>query len=233
MKSKFHKLVSATLVTALSLSMVACEEDEIAAGVAGAVIGAAIVHGVNSGHHHRDCNYPTRNVCTSWYDNWGQYHRSCRTVRQSCYRNSPFGSDTGSEFSLMQNKIETTSNSGSFAQQLESNGLTDADFAKEYSMSFESAEEFIQAMDMSRAGNSDGLVQLGLNSKDVQEMAQYRLPTSEGVAALASNLNMKLESTTGMLNRIRAWALTEKVRICAKPEFKMNRDEKKLCNVSN
>jgi hypothetical protein len=225
------RFVSLGLCVSTALASTACDEDEIAAGVAGAVIGAAIVHGVNSGHGRNQCSRP-REVCSTWYDNWGQYHRDCRVVRSSCYRSSPLGEDAqGVENSNFVTLGEKSLLSSSFRSQLDAQGLTEEDFAKEYSMSFESAKTFIDAMDLSRSGNSDGLRQLGLADADLQEMTQYKLPSAQGIGSLASKLNMRADTTTGMLNRIRAWALTEKTKICSKPEFKMSGDEKKLCNV--
>jgi hypothetical protein len=227
----FGKAVSLGLCVSIALASTACDEDEIAAGVAGAVIGAAIVHGVNSGHGRNQCSRP-REVCSTWYDSWGQYHRECRVVRSSCYRTSPLSDPLqGVENSDSVTLGEKSLLSSSFRAQLDAQGLTEEDFAKEYSMSFESAKTFIDAMDLSRSGNSEGLRQLGLVEADLQEMAQYKLPSAQGISLLASKLNMRADTTTGMLNRIRAWALTEKTKICAKPEFKMNGDEKKLCNV--
>jgi hypothetical protein len=60
-----------------------------------------------------------------------------------------------------------------------------------------------------------------------------QLPTQAGIDALAKSLDQRADMTTAMINRVRAWSMSEKSRICSKPTFSMSGDEKKLCNVQN
>lgn len=213
------KVVPFCTVAALGLGTTACDDDEIAAGVAGAAIGAGAAILIDRANDNDNCRPGYRNVCTNTYDYYGRLYRDCRQVRYNCVNRFAFESAVRED-----GRIDVRTRAAAA-------GLTVEDFAKEYKLTFEGAERLWAALEASDQGDSAPLKALGLSSGDIQSLGQYKLPSDQGIDSLARNLNTRADLTTGMLNRIRAWAISERNRICSQPEWKMTKDDKDLCNV--
>ena len=231
MKTRLQSFIRSTLCFALmdsSVALTACNDDEIAVGVVGAVIGAGVATAIDraSDDDRRNCRQVTRTVCTNRYDYYGRNYRDCREVRDRCYRN-----DSGAFESSFLARGAQEAAVGARARA-EEQGLTTADFAKEYWLSFEAADAFFNALDRADVGDAAPLRELGLSSEDIQLLGQFKQPTDAGIDALAQRLDQRADMTAGMLNRIRGWAISERTKICQKPEFKKTDQEKKLCNES-
>jgi|GEM_PF-5959541 len=234
MKTRLQSLIGSTLCFALmgsSVVLTACDDDEIAAGVVGAVIGAGVATAIDHNYDddRRNCRPIVRTVCTNRYDYYGRNYRDCREVRDRCYRNDRNRSDVGAvEASFLARGAQEAAVSA--RARAEEQGLTTADFAKEYGLSFEAADAFFNALDRADRGDAAPLRELGLSDEDIQLLGQFKQPTEAGIDALAQRLDQRPDITNGMLNRIRGWAISERTRICQKPEFKKTDQEKKLCN---
>jgi len=214
----FAKAIPLCTAAAMSFALAACDDDEIAAGVAGAAIGAGAAIIIDRANDGDNCRPGYRTVCSNSYDYFGNQYRDCRQVRYRCINRNAI------ENSILENgRIDVRARAAAA-------GMTVEDFAQEYKLTFEGAERLWAALEASDQGNSAPLKGLGLSSGDIQLLGQYKQPSEAGIDALARNLNTRADLTAGMLNRIRAWALTEKTRICAQPDFKLNQDELRLCN---
>jgi hypothetical protein len=223
MKMTLSNIAISLLVAATGLGMTACDDDAVAAGVAGAVIGAGVAAVIIDRNDNDRCTPSYRTVCSSYYDYYGRLIRDCREVRDSCrYRYER--TESALEAFASGNRIQVR-------QHAESNGLTVEDFAKEYKLGFDNAEKFWAALDASDQGDAAPLNALGLSSEDIQLLGQYKLPTEQGIDNVARSLDQRADITKGMFNRVRAWALKERTRICSKPPANMSRDERKLCNA--
>ncbi|MCA2959156.1 MAG: hypothetical protein IOD12_02820 [Silvanigrellales bacterium] len=225
MKRIISTAVLAIFVAATGATMTACDDDDVAAGVVGAVVGAGIATVI---YDNNRCDSGYRTVCSNYYDYYGNLRRECRQVYHQCRYDRLNVPATESALALAagEERIQVR-------QHAAANGLTVEAFAKEYWMSFEKAELYWTALDAADQGNAAPLRALGLSSEDIQLIGHMQLPTQAGIDALAKSLDQRADMTTAMINRVRAWSMSEKNRICSKPTFSMSGDEKKLCNVQN
>ena len=227
MKNSTRSILTSVLclgVTTSGFALTACDDDEVASGVVGAVIGAGVATAVNNNN---SCSAGYRSVCSNYYDYYGRLYRDCRQVYDRCIRRGAFESA-----SFLTPTAATESGRIDVRTRAAEQGLTTEDFAKEYWMGFASADAFFTALDKADVGDAAPLRQLGLSSEDIQQIGNYGDPSAAGIDALAKNLNQRPDMTSRMITRITTWALNEKTRICAKSYDSMNDDEKKLCNTS-
>jgi hypothetical protein len=219
---KMKRIYSAFVVSILAASSLstlsACDDGVVAGGVAGAVIGAGIGAAVSNNNRYCYSGYDT--VCSNYYDYYGNSRRECRQVYNNCRRYSE-------SLSVSTLALAASGNPIHVREHAAQNGLTVEAFAAEYWLSFAKADQFWTALEAADQGDANGLYALGLSGQDIQ----LNLPTPQGTDALAKSLDQRVDLTTAMMNRIRAWSLGEKIRICAKPKNTMTESEKSLCNV--
>jgi hypothetical protein len=170
-----------------SLAQTSCTDREVAAGMAGAAVGAIIVGSAHSHHAPAPrCGTTRREICSSHRDYWGVYHRTCRwEVYDSCHG--------GYRRYLLSGVAK--------AADLNANEI-----ASRYSMSFESAELLVSALAKSESGDPAGLSALGLERNDVERLAKFELPESNGIDRMARALNQAPEATKAMLEQLVAIA---------------------------
>ncbi len=180
-------------VCSLSLGLLAtpmlqaCDETEFAIGAAVVAVGATIAAGSAYGN----CGYRER-VCRHHYNYWGERVNRCRYVvrRRFC----PLVADAAQQVNPYS--VESLSAWPSYEN------LDVADFASTHELSLESAERFIQALDVANEGELSGLRSLGLSDSALNELAALRVPSLEETDALSRNLDQQPELTQGMLAAI-------------------------------
>lgn len=185
--SKSLGQLALVLAAVASLAQTSCTDREIAAGMAGAAVGAIIVGSAHSQPAPAPrCGTTRREVCSSHRDYWGVYHRTCRwEVYDSCRG--------GYRRYLLSGVAK--------AADLNANEI-----ASKYSMSFESAELLVSALAKSEAGDPAGISTLGLERSDVERLAKFQLPESTGIDRMARVLNQAPEATKAMLEQLVAIA---------------------------
>lgn len=203
--------VAVTVALASVSLFTGCDDRDVAIGLGSAAIGAgaaAIIIGNNNNGGYNNGGY--RNVCSTYYDYYGRPYQDCRQVYGRYYRENANGREAG---------VIDSANAAA---------LTPEDFAAEFHLSFESSTRLVSAFKTARAGSNAELLGMGLKTEDLNQMAQFNLPQSSSIDALAKNLNVDVASTTGMLNRMRTWALTEQNKKCEEFRFSFDAKEKEF-----
>lgn len=197
--AKSQVLSSALLagVVVASPMLQSCSDEEIAVGAAVVAVGAAI----SAGSHHGHCSSRER-VC-SWHTNyWGERVESCRYVtrRYRCdHRRWDFSADASEDVTTSNAELVTFDD---LASQPVDQYLDVADLAKHYYLSLESAERFVLALEQARQGHLEAINELGLDGKDMEMLAQLRVPGDESVDRLARNLDQQPLFAKAMLSKI-------------------------------
>lgn len=182
-------LVAALLMGQASLSH-SCSDEEVAATAAVVAVGAAaaaISNNRRSGH----CE--ERRIEHCYFDYWG--HRQCEwRERRSCHRGHHY---------FLQTDNPSLSDAMNFFDSVPfDEAIEPSDLASEYTLSMEAANRFHQAMKSAKDGNLQAILDLGLNRKDMELLAQLRVPGDESIDRLAKSLNQRPILTKGMLSRI-------------------------------
>ncbi len=210
-QSKLRNLQRITVgIVAFSISafaLVGCDDRDVAIGLGGAAIGAgaAIIIGGGRGGSYDPDGY--RTVCSDYYDYYGRYYRDCRRV--------------GGGIRPYRNETE----SGIFDSE-NASAMTAENFASEFHFSFESSKVLVTSFELAKKGDNSGFIAMGFNTSDLREMAQFKLPSEQTIALVSKNLDVSPGTTTGMLNRMRAWATTEQSKKCDEVRYSDEADAK-------
>jgi hypothetical protein len=214
---------SACLLVAATLSLgglSGCDDRDVAIGVgavAGAAIGAAIGGSVggNSGHHHGGyCRGGYQTVCSQTVDRWGNPATYCQPVYRDClYR------DYGRSYFSAESSVFDYADASNFKAE---------DFSKEFKLNFEAGARILSALKSAKEGDQSDLNKLGLSASDLRELAQFRLPSEEGIQTFSVNLNVHRDILVGMFNRMRAWAMSNMTQACDEARFSQDADKQKF-----
>lgn len=207
-QQSLHRIAVGIVAFSISaFTLVGCDDRDVAIGLGGAAIGAgaAIIIGGGRGGSYDHDGY--RTVCSDYYDYYGRYYRDCRRVGGGI---RPYGNETESGIFDSEN----------------ASAMTVENFASEFHLSFESAKVLVNSFEMAKNGDNAGFIALGFNTADLREMAQFNLPSEETIALVSKNLNVSPGTTTGMLNRMRAWAMTEQTKKCDEVRYSDDADAK-------
>lgn len=127
---------------------------------------------VSPGAH---CVWEPVQVCHDWRDWHGAWHHECRTEnRQRCW-------DTAS---VLKNPVGPV-------------GL-----GNDYNVSFDAADKLIDVAVSANKGDAIPAVQQGLGAADIANLAKQQVPTEDGIAAVAKNLNQDREAIRGLFTGI-------------------------------
>ena len=201
-KRRTSVAVIAALAATSLFAISGCNDSDVATGLGVAAIGAgaaAIIIG-NNNRNDNDYGRNNRTVCSTYYDYYGNPYRDCRQVY------SPYNRENAVTEAGILDSDRTSA-------------LTPEDFAKEFHLSFESSARLVSAFRLAKTGSNAGLVAMGLTTDDLNEMAKFNLPSSAGIDRMSKNINTNVSTTTGMLNRMRAWAMAEQTKKCNEARY--------------
>ncbi len=192
-----------------------CDSRDVAVGlgvvgvVAGAIaIGAATdsndnyddYDGHHGGHHddrdgHKNsCRGDKGKKCYTYRNHKGEKVKECKKERNNCDRNY-------SNVNLA----------------LANKDVTSVDWAQTFGLSFDSAEKLVAALESSRQGDIQAILDLGLSEQDIEDLAQLKMISKDGIQSLSVSLNQFPEDTQSMINSL---IKTAKVDV-ANPEGKI------------
>ena len=199
------------MLVGLGTGLQGCTEEQVAAGVGLAAIGAAFViigdsdsdydRGRDHGRRRGRCEGGYVRRCTTYRDYYGNKHRECRREWDSCKYYSNYSNDNVALLSNHlapndSNAIELMSSSAS-EQKLSAGKL-----AATFEMSFKSAEFFVASLEQAQEGNPQALLNLGLERKDVELLAYEKMPSAKGIETLARKLNMDYSKAESMMKSL-------------------------------
>ncbi|HRO67662.1 MAG TPA: hypothetical protein PL182_08875 [Pseudobdellovibrionaceae bacterium] len=163
-----------------ALTLQGCDDETVAAGVGfagGVLVGSQIDHG-------RTCHRTYRNRCTTGWDYFGRPMRQCRRVYSSCsYRHYNEG------LGIMDAKAVVTTD-------------READLAKRYGMSFDSARKVVSAFDRGEKKDFNGFASIGISRGDMRDIYDGRMLPRRTMDTLAKTLDMSPNSTQKMMKDI-------------------------------
>jgi hypothetical protein len=216
------KLMGLTLVLGMGTGLQGCSEEDVIAGLGLIAIGAGAIIIADeiddNDHRRRRCRGGYVRRCTTYTDYWGDRRRECRRVWDSCkyyeyYSNSP---------ALMSHL--------SSQENLEKAEVEPSKFASVFSISFEASESFVSALEQAREGNSEDLIALGLNKDDITQLVHEKMPSAEGIDALALTLGADKAATKAMLSRLLIEGKKLKKKTC-KPRARGHHRGPRFCRA--
>lgn len=195
-------------------------------------------HGYDNGYDRCEGGYVKK--CTSYTDYWGDTVRECRNEWDSCAnrrggnRGGRGGRHGGGyhdgyrdhglySANLMQTSAAPTSTTlaslQSTSTQLStqssaSKKVVSSDWAAQFNMSFDAAELFVASLEDAKDGDIKALSDLGLGQKDIDRLANERMPSFKGIDALAKTLNMSKSNTRKMVKDLLKEAKNQKEANC-------------------
>ncbi len=216
MKINLSKILGIGLLLAMGTSLQGCTDEEVAAGVGLAAIGAAIViigdndHGYDNGRGHgRDhgrrggrCEGGYVNRCTTYRDYYGHQRRECRREWDSCSRYRNYSNDNVALLADHLNGLESANDIQLAAASKEEEKVSSGKLAATFEMSFKSADFMVTSLEQARAGNPKALLNLGLDRRDIELIANEKMPSARGTDTLAKKLNMDTPKAESMLKSL-------------------------------
>jgi hypothetical protein len=86
--------------------------------------------------------------------------------------------------------------------------------ASKFNLPEESANHLIAALQSAKAGQIDDLVSLGINSQEIQLLAQGKMMSDQGLQVVANNLKQDSNDTREMIQAIMDSAARQKSSLC-------------------
>lgn len=188
-----RSIVSLLLTGAFALTMPGCKDADLAIGLGAVAIGVgAIAVGVGSSGGEARCRGGYKEKCTTYRDRYGRRHRECRQVYDSClyYYNYEPGQLSGGQ-QLLNTHFG-----------IEADHPFAAELAQRHNLSFEAANKILGALDEAREGKLTGVLALGLDRSDIEDLARLRLPSNKGLEALSDYLDIDKKDIKKMLASI-------------------------------
>lgn len=192
------KLILVAIGLPMALSLPACDAGDVALGAGVLAIGAgavAIGSAANSNkHHHHQYNHHYHRPQHHGYYYGGGYNSSYGGYYRPRPRPRPWW--------------RATSPKESIAMAAEKEAFA-SDWAARFDLSVTDATKLITALDQSRSGDINALIQLGLTERDLNAMSRFQLPDQTALHNLSLNLNQNPESTKEMLSTLIETAKTD------------------------
>jgi hypothetical protein len=204
-KNGMKKVAPALALAVAVAGLQGCTDAEIQAGVGLVAIGAGIAiiadaaddnHQGDHHHGHYVCQSGYVRHCHDYRDYYGRLRRECSEHYESC-AHQVWRSDRSFDNSLRAAQDGVIS-----LQSVKEAKLSTELWAETFEMGFEGAATLVNALQAARDGHGEKLADLGLASEDVRALAHYKMISNEGLDALAQSLDLDVESTQKLLQRL-------------------------------